>query len=156
MEGVPGGVPQVFGRCSGRLCGIPVEAGGVLEVFRRHSATVPGVFRRCSGRLCGIPGGVPEVFREAVRYGGIPEVFRKAVGHVPGGCAVFLEVFRRYFRRYSGGVPGGCAVFREVFRRSSGVPEKILEVCWRCSGCILQLFRKYSGGVPVCTGNINC
>ena len=143
MEGVPGGVPQVFRRCSGRLCGIPVEAGGVLEVFRRHSATVPGVFRRCSGRLCGIPGGVPEVFREAVRYGGIPEVFRKAVGHVN-------------FRRYSGGVPGGCAVFREVLRRSSGVPEKILEVCWRCSGGILQLFRKYSGGVPVCTGNINC
>ena len=88
MEGVPGGVPQVFRRCSGRLC----------EVFRRSSGVPEKILEVCwrsSGRR--YSATVPEVFREAVRYSG-----------------------------------------------------------WRCSGGIPQLFRKYSGGVPVCTGNINC
>ena len=99
--GVPGGCAvflwrlEVFWRCSG---GIPqlfrVYSGGVpggcavfLEVFRRCSGRLCGmeVFRRCSGRLWDmlISGGIPEVFREAVRYS----------GRFSGGLPVFQRRF---------------------------------------------------------------
>ena len=76
MEGVPGGVPQVFRRCSGRLCevfrrssGVPEKilevcwrcSGGILQLFRKYSGGVPV----CTGNIncCGteiVTSGFPE------------------------------------------------------------------------------------------------